>query len=186
MNDMEQMLIQRYKKGDINAFEILISGYDKKIYNIAFGLVGNEEDAKDIAQDALIKAFINIKYFRGESSFSTWIYRIVMNTGKDFLRRRRQELSFEESHSKKEMKDENPGPLETLENRESSDEIHQILLHLKEEYRSVIILKDLHGFSYQEIADILDIQLGTVKSRISRGRYILRSIFKQTKEFKEY
>ena len=84
------------------------------------------------------------------------------------------------------MKDENPGPLETLENRESSDEIHQILLHLKEEYRSVIILKDLHGFSYQEIADILDIQLGTVKSRISRGRYILRSIFKQTKEFKEY
>lgn len=187
MNEMEQMLIHRCKNGDLNAFEILITEYDKKIYNIAYGLVGNPEDAKDIAQDALIKAFINIKKFREESTFSTWIYRIVINTGKDFLRRGRVNLShsLEDSDYKIELKDESPGPLETLENREKKDEIRHALMQLKEEYRSVILLKDIQGLSYQEIAEILEIQLGTVKSRISRGRYLLRKIFMQTIEFNE-
>lgn len=182
MNEMEQMLILRCKNGDINAFEILVSEYDKKIYNIAYGLVGNAEDAKDITQDAFLKAFKNIKNFRGDSSFSTWIHRIAINAGKDFIRKSKKSLSLEEIKSDRDIKDESAGPQDYIERKEKSLEINEALIQLKEEHRNVILLKDVQGFSYQEIADILEINIGTVKSRISRGRYLLRDLLKKNKE----
>lgn len=182
MNDMEQMLIHRCKRGDITAFEILISDYEKKTYNIAFGLVGNEEDAKDIAQDTFIKAFKSIDSFKEKSSFYTWLYRITINTSKDFLRKRKKTIAIEDINAQGEIKDEGLQPQEQFEQMEERKKILNALRQLKEEYSNVVILKDLNGFSYQEIADILDINLGTVKSRISRGRYQLRDILSQTSQ----
>jgi RNA polymerase sigma-70 factor (ECF subfamily) len=182
MNDMEQMLIHRCKRGDLTAFEILISNYEKKTYNIAFGLVGKEEDAKDIAQDTFIKAFKSIATFKEKSSFSTWLYRITINTSKDYLRKRKNTIAFEDINAQGEIKDEGLQPQEQLEHMEERKLILSALKELKEEYSNVIILKDLNGFSYQEIADILDINLGTVKSRISRGRFQLRDILSQSSQ----
>lgn len=180
MNDMEKMLIHRCKKGDLAAFEILIFHYQKKTYNIALGLVGNVEDAKDIAQDTFIKAFKSMDTFKEKSLFSTWLYRITINTSKDFLRKRKNSMAVEDINEIGDIKDKGLEPLEQLEQIEERKRVMKSLRQLNEEYKDVIILRDLHGFSYQEIADILVINLGTVKSRISRGRYQLRDILSRS------
>lgn len=182
MNDMEKMLIHRCKKGDLAAFEILIFRYQKKTYNIALGMVGNIEDAKDVAQDSLIKAFQNIKTFKGKSKFSTWLYRITINTSKDFLRKKRNRMAVENIDAVEEIQDKALEPSEQLEQTQERKRIMQAIGQLNEEYRDIIVLRDLQGFSYQEIADLLLINLGTVKSRISRGRYQLRNILTQSDE----
>lgn len=172
---MEKMLIHRCKKGDLTAYEILISNYEKKVFNIVYGLIGNEEDAKDIAQETFIKAYRKIKSFKEESSFSTWIYRITVNTSKDFLKKDKDTLSIHELENEIGSRAID-NPQEQYERFEEGQQIRELLENLKEDYRNVIVLRDIQGFSYEEIAKILDINLGTVKSRISRGRGQLKAL----------
>ncbi|MCX7885128.1 MAG: sigma-70 family RNA polymerase sigma factor [Caloramator sp.] len=169
----ERELIKRCQKNDIEAFEILILSYEKKIYNLCFYMLKNIEDAKDASQEVSLKIYRSIEKFKGESKFSTWIYRITYNTCMDYIKRRKDELSFDDiinSERHIDSKVEN-----IIENRELQHDIKRCILNLSNDFRTIIILRDISGLSYQEIADILNIEVGTVKSRLNRARESLRN-----------
>ena len=144
--------------------------------------MGNPEDAKDLAQEALIKAYQSIQGFRGESSFGTWIGRITANKCLDELRKRKRlqisslddEVELEEGSVKKEIASEKMTPEESVLKEETVQYVQKKLEQMKEEYRIVLILRELEGYSYDEIANFLSCSLGTVKSRISRARNYLK------------
>ena len=181
MSDLEKLLIKKSQSGDVESFELLISSYDKRAYNIAYRIMGNEEDAKDMAQEALFRVFKSLKDFKGQAAFSTWLYRIVTNVCLDELRRRKNEkyVSMDSTiHTEDELHMELCSDKETPENIyervEQRELIKNAIKEMSEDYRSVIILRDIQGFSYEEISVILDCSLGTVKSRINRARTMLR------------
>jgi RNA polymerase sigma-70 factor (ECF subfamily) len=182
MDDIEKLLVARTKKGDVAAFEELINGYEKKAYNIAYRMMSNEEDAKDMAQEAFIKIYKSIKGFREESSFSTWLYRIVTNTCLDELRKRKRsetvplEINFQNDKGTAhiEIGADKETPEDICERIEKRQLIHNAIDSLNEDYKTVIILRDIQGFGYAEIASILNCSLGTVKSRINRARNMLK------------
>lgn len=179
---METKLVEKSIQGDVESFETLITTYNRYVYNIAYRMMSNEEDAKDMAQESLIKAFKSIKNFKMESSFSTWLYRIVINTCKDELRKRKNNLSSldepvgEQSTLSEFIEDEKRenNPILVYEQVELKNEIQDALNQLSEENKAVVVLKDLLGYSYQEIGDMLEIPIGTVRSRLSRSRLALR------------
>ena len=181
---MESMLIEKSVQGDVASFEKLIVKYNRYVYNIAYRMMGNEEDAKDMSQETLIKAFKAISQFKMESSFSTWLYRITINVCKDELRKRKETvLSYdaeisEDSTLKDIIKDEEANPILIYEKLELKASIETALDKLSEENKSVVVLKDLLGYSYEEIGEILQIPIGTVRSRLNRSRTMLKSILK--------
>ncbi|QCX32510.1 sigma-70 family RNA polymerase sigma factor [Caloramator sp. E03] len=169
----ERELIYRCQQNDIEAFETLILSYEKKIYNLCYYMLKNMEDAKDASQEVSLKIYRSIQKFKGESKFSTWVYRITYNTCMDYIKRRKEELSFEDilnSEGHIESKVEN-----VIENRELQHDIKNCILRLSNDFRTIIILRDISGLSYQEIADVLGIEVGTVKSRLNRARESLRN-----------
>lgn len=179
----EKKLIKQSISGDIQSFETLINRYQKMAFNVAYRILGNEEDAKDMTQEALIKVFRNLKSFRMDSSFSTWLYRIVMNTCKDHLRKNKVKvISMDQSYDvgdgevQMEFEDEGLKPDELLVSKETQSEVQEALMEVSEKNRIVVVLRDIKGFSYSEISDIVNIPIGTIKSRISRGRNELKSI----------
>ena len=182
MEDMEKLLVTKSKKGNIDAFEELISAYERKAYNIAYRMMGNEEDAKDMAQEAFIKIYKSIQNFREESSFSTWLYRIVTNVCLDELRKRKKdklvplELSIETDKGTAivELSAERETPEDIYERVEKKQLIQNAISSLGEDYKTVIILRDIQGFGYEEIATMLNGSLGTIKSRINRARNQLK------------
>ncbi len=181
---MESKLIEQSIKGNVESFESLIRQYNRYVYNIAYRMMGNEEDAKDMSQEALIKAYKAISNFKMESSFSTWLYRIVINTCKDELRKRKEQVySLDDEISdnislKDTLSDEIGNPLLIYEQVELKTALNHALEKLSEDNKSVVILKDLLGYSYEEIGEILQIPIGTVRSRLNRSRSALRTILK--------
>ncbi len=179
MNINDEVLIEQVKKGDLDAFELLCSKYETKVYTIAYRYTGNYNDASDLAQEALIRVYRSIHGFRGESSFLTWLYRVVTNVCKDELRRRSKEktVSIDEmlEHGRSPAGQDGQRPLEDIVLRkEWQEEVQQALNSLTEEHRAVVILRDIQGYSYEEIAHFLECSLGTVKSRLNRARHILK------------
>ena len=182
MVEQESKLIEKCKKGDVLAFEQLIEAYQKKAYNIALRFMGNEEDAKDMAQDALIKVYRYIDSFKEQSSFSTWMYRIVVNTCLDEIRKRKKIISISIDGNDKEeqykldslLPANNETPETIFLNNQRKEEIQKAIYSLNDDYRNVIILRDMNGFSYEEISILLNCAEGTVKSRINRGRNQLK------------
>lgn len=180
----ETILIQKSQRGDMDAFEQLLLRYEKKVYTIAYKYMGNAEDASDLAQEALIKAYQSIGTFRGESSFGTWIGRITANKCLDELRKRKklqttsldEELELEEGSVQKEIVSEQDTPEQHTIRQETVHYVQQKLQQMKEEYRMVLVLRELEGHSYEDIADMLNCSLGTVKSRISRARNYLKEL----------
>ena len=180
----ETILIQKSQGGDLDAFEQLLLRYEKKVYTIAYKYMGNAEDASDLAQEALIKAYQSIGTFRGESSFGTWIGRITANKCLDELRKRKklqttsldEELELEEGSVQKEIVSERDTPEQHTIRQETVHYVQQKLQQMKEEYRMVLVLRELEGHSYEDIADMLNCSLGTVKSRISRARNYLKEL----------
>lgn len=180
---MESMLIEKSVQGDVESFEKLIVKYNRYVYNIAFRMMGNEEDAKDMSQETLIKAFKAIGQFKMESNFSTWLYRITINVCKDELRKRKETvlsydapLTEDEVTLKDTLKDETYNPLLIYEKLELRSSIENALNQLSEDSKSVVILKDIMGYSYEEIGTILEIPIGTVRSRLNRSRTALKNI----------
>ncbi len=179
---MESTLIEKSIQGDVASFEKLIVKYNRYVYNIAFRMMGNEEDAKDMSQETLIKAFKAIGQFKMEASFSTWLYRITINVCKDELRKRKESvLSYDavlndESTLKDIIKDEEANPILIYEKVELKSSIESALNKLSEDNKSVVVLKDLLGYSYEEIGEILQIPIGTVRSRLNRSRSTLKNI----------
>lgn len=180
----ETILIQKSQQGDMDAFEQLLLCYEKKVYTIAYKYMGNAEDASDLAQEALIKAYQSIGTFRGESSFATWIGRITANRCLDELRKRKrlqttsldEELELEEGSVQKEIASEKDTPEQHTVRQETVQYVQQKLAQMREEYRLVLVLRELEGHSYEDIAEMLNCSLGTVKSRISRARNYLKEL----------
>jgi RNA polymerase sigma-70 factor (ECF subfamily) len=178
----DEELLARSQKGDMEAFTILVERYQKMLYTIAFRFLGNPEDAGDAAQEALVRAFKNLPGFRGQCSFKTWLQHIIANICRDALRRmsRRPTLSLDNLREiegapwELAAEEEVTSPEEVFLAREGEDHIHQLIQALTPEYRLVVIMRDLQGFSYEEIATSLGCSIGTVKSRLSRARQFLR------------
>lgn len=170
MNEKE--LIDRCKNDDIDAYEKLILQYEKKIYNICFYVLKNREDAFDITQEVALKIYKSIKTFKGDCKLSTWIYRISHNACLDFLRRKKDVVSYEDVIAADKFLEDNVE--NTIENREFKIEFKRCVMSLSDDFKTVIILRDIEGLSYQEIAEILNLEIGTVKSRLNRARAALK------------
>ena len=184
----ERELIARLQKRDEAAFEELIRQYEKKVYTLCFRMCGNSEDAEEAAQDAFLALWRGIDRFRQESSLSTWIYRLATNVCIDTLRRRKKQsgsVSLDDEELFVDAVDTSPQPQETVEHRETQKLLQEGLSALPEEYRKVLILREIEGLSYTEIAESASIELGTVKSRISRGRSLLRNFLSGNGNFFE-
>ena len=173
----ELRTVERVLGGDVNAFETLVLSYEKNVYNLVLRMVKNPEDASDMAQEAFIRAYNSLASFRGESKFSVWLYRIVSNVCLDFLRSRSRHptvsLSVENDEGEEtelDIPDESQSPEALLERRLTRDSVRRGLDALSEEYRQILLLREIQGLSYDEIAETLSMELGTVKSRIFRAR----------------
>lgn len=174
----DDLIIERAKNGDVQAFEELISAYERRIFNTALRTMKNPDDANDVAQEAIIKIYKNIAGFKGDCTFAVWVYRIVSNACYDELRRRKRhsDMSLDAltADGVVQFRDSGELPDQYAERNELSQNIQKAINQLDEEYRVPIVLRELQGLSYQEIADIMDVNLGTVKSRISRARLQLQ------------
>jgi RNA polymerase sigma-70 factor (ECF subfamily) len=180
----EDVLIQKAAQGDNRAFEALVEAYEKSMFNLAFRLVPDKEDAMDIVQEVFLKAYQALPKFRGDSRFSTWIYRVCMNASLDHLRRKQRTQVFSldepimlgESPITRDIRDDGDSVEDLVENRSLGDRVMKVLQDLEPVHRAVIILSDVRGFSYQEIADIMGVSIGTVKSRLHRARNMVRRL----------
>ena len=175
--EMESDIVRRVIEGDVNAFERLVTEYEKNVYNIALRMTGNSEDAADMTQEAFIKAYNSLGNFRGDSKFSVWLYRIVSNVCLDFLRSRTRKptvsLSVEDDEGEEaqlDVADESQSPELLLERSLTRDAVRRGLDQLAPDYRQILLLREIQGLSYEEISQTLALDLGTVKSRIFRAR----------------
>ena len=175
----ENFLIERAAGGDESSFRILLERYKNKIFALCFRYLGNYEDAEDAAQETVIKIYRALPGFSHRSAFSTWVYRVVTNTCLDSHRRKRvrkTESLDALSEAGWNTPDTDQGPEAAAENSNLRNVLSASLNQLPFEIRSAVVLRDVQGFSYEEISDILQINIGTVKSRISRGREKLREM----------
>jgi RNA polymerase sigma-70 factor (ECF subfamily) len=177
----EAALIQSARKGDLDSFNSLVLVYQHQVYNLAYRIMGSEAPAADAAQEAFISAYKNLKSFRG-GSFKSWLLRIVTNACYDELRRkkRRPAVSLEELTGEDDPETEfdvpsgEDGPEAIMQQRELAELIQIGITTLPEDQRITLVLSDIQGLSYEEIGDMTNTNLGTVKSRLSRGRARLR------------
>jgi len=190
MEQNEQLLLEKAKAGDVAAFEELIEAYQKKVFNLALRMIGNADDAADLAQEAFIRIFKAISGFKEQSSFSTWVYRITTNVCLDEIRKRKnrrvisldEELHMDDGDIKRQVESDGPRPDEAAEREELRRIVNEAINSLPVEQRTAITLRDLNGMSYDQIAQILDCPAGTVKSRINRARQALKNVLSARRE----
>jgi RNA polymerase sigma-70 factor, ECF subfamily len=179
------ILIKAFLAGDNTAFDKLVLNYQNRVFNTCYRILGNYEDANDSAQDVFVKVFRSLNKFRFRSSFSTWIYRIAINTCRNKLRsagyrhrmktlRLDQPVDQEDGSYSLEIGDERRTPEKELTRKEKWILIQQAIASLPESQKTVVILRDIDGFSYEEIASITGLNPGTVKSKLARARQKLR------------
>lgn len=187
--DEDYELVSFCKKGDVDAFEVLVKKHQRRMLNIAYRMIGNYEEACEIVQDAFVSAYRNLKGFKGKSKFSTWLYTIVMNLSKNRLKQLKTQLHREKfsidnpiltnnGQIKVEPASSEPSALEKLEKRDVQQKVQGCINSLDDEFREVLILRDIQGFSYGEISDLLKAPEGTVKSRLFRAREAVKDCLK--------
>lgn len=181
--DQDLELIEELREGSEEAFAVLISAYERPIYNFVYRLLEDPSDAPDVTQEVFLKVFRNVGAFRGECSLKTWIYRIAVNEALNlrrwFSRHRRREVSLDgagEGHAEltATLADPQETQYEQVLRHERMRAVETALAQVKESFRVAVVLRDIEGLSYEEIAEILQVSLGTVKSRILRGREALK------------
>ena len=177
----DKHILARARRGELDAFGELVRQYEKRVYAVALRSSGSPEDAADITQEVFLRAWRSIESFRGDSGFSTWLFRITMNLCVDHARHKNaqpqtQPLVVGEEDAERPIPDTAPTPEEHLENSELGRELAAALDEVSEEHRRIVLLRDVSGLSYTEIAEVLEISEGTVKSRLSRARIALRTI----------
>jgi len=183
--ESDKVLIERCRKGDSTAFEMLVLKYQQNIFHLIYHLTNSGEHVEDLAQDVFLKAFKAIKGFRGDSCFYTWLYRIAVNTALSFRRSAAVQMSrtsvsldenvrHEDSDSKRDIPNGRYEASATLHEKELKERISQAIAALEPELRAPVVLRDIEELSYEEIAEILEVPRGTVKSRLHRGRLVLR------------
>jgi RNA polymerase sigma-70 factor (ECF subfamily) len=180
----DNRLIKACLEGDTTAFGELVRRYQDRLYNTVFRLVGNAEDAYDVVQDAFLNAFLSLGSFKGDSLFFTWLYRIAVNTAITLKRKQRVVISLhagpsgEDAHDPADPSEANE-PGRGLEQAEQEKRIQTALNRLSPEHRAVLILKDMEGQKYEEMAEILQVPIGTIRSRLHRARTELREVLEQ-------
>ncbi|MEW6227057.1 MAG: sigma-70 family RNA polymerase sigma factor [Bacillota bacterium] len=190
MDIPDGVLVRRCREGEGTAFEEMVATYYRRIWNIAFRMIGDADNADDIAQEVFVRVYRSIRRFRRRSSFTTWLYRITVNLCTDFLRRHRRQamLSLDQLEAENHRLTPDPvaagqaagthnpsgNPLREVETTELRAELKEAILALPESYRLVIALRDIEGLSYREIASVLRCPEGTVMSRLFYAKRALR------------
>ena len=183
-------LITQFLEGSEEAFNRLVLKHQRRAYNIAYRFLAQHEDALEVAQDAFVRVYRNLRRFRGRASFKTWLYKIILNLARNRYRHRvsRGELKkvsldnpkqYEDSEAVREIADEKLSPTRELGGREIQEQIQRGLMQLAAEHRQVIILRHIEGLSYDEMAQVLQCAQGTVKSRLHRARLELRQVLRE-------
>lgn len=176
----DEDLVARATTGDLESFNQLVSRWERPIYALAYRTLGREEEARDVVQEAFLRAFRGLKGFKGEAKFSSWLYRITLNLCRDWIRRERRApiVQVPEGVDPVDMADAQASPEPSVEDlvadREMSAAVARAMAELPEEQRTAIMLKEYHGLTFQEIADQLDCPLSTVKTRLYQGLSVLR------------
>lgn len=182
----DELLIRRAQRGDADAFEQLLLEHQKNVYNLCYRMAGNPDDAMDLSQETFLRAWRCLDQYQFASAFSTWLYRLCSNICIDFLRRRRRQqtvpLTFEDADGEEQtyaVPDAQPLPEEQVELKLTREILQAAMAQLLPEHRAVLQLRVVNEMSYEQIADVLDIQIGTVKSRLSRARNQLKKILER-------
>jgi RNA polymerase sigma-70 factor, ECF subfamily len=179
MNWTDEELVARSRGGDLDSFNQLILRWERPIYALAYRVIGREEDARDVCQETFLRAFRALPGFKGQAKFSSWLYRIALNLCRDWIRRQRRAptVQLAEGVDPLELAAER-GPVESIEDlvsrRELSAVVEEAMALLPEEQRTAIVLKEYHGMTFQEIADLQRCPLSTVKTRLYQGLSVLR------------
>jgi RNA polymerase sigma-70 factor, ECF subfamily len=186
-------LLEGFRAGAEDAYEALISQFQQPVYSLVFRLLGNESDASDVVQEVFLKVFRNVGSFRGQSSLKTWIYRIAVNEAHNhrrwFSRHRKQEVGLEAEEEgclnyQERLPDPGQSPYDVVLTQETQNLIEEALKKMNPTFRPAVVLRDIEDLSYEEIAEVLHLSLGTVKSRIMRGREALRDVLTERLEHK--
>jgi len=187
---MTDELLQQAALGNLEAFEALIQSYERLIYNITYRALGNPEDARDASQEVCIKIYKNIGKCTSIKAFKSWVYTVANNTCIDEIRRRKNKtadsldalVQTDDGTMEKQLRSDDLTPEENLLLKEKREILQEAILQLSPEHRVLIVLRDIQGLSYDELADTTNTSLGTVKSRLSRARIQLRKILIEIKE----
>lgn len=171
-------LVLRTKRGDRSAFEILVSRYQDRAYNVAHQILRHHEDALDVAQEAFARAYVSIARFQGTAGFYTWLYRILVNLAIDQVRARGRgnPIALDDPERGMALSEMTPDPAASLENKELREQIVNAVAGLPADQRAALTLREIDGFSYQEIARIMNCSIGTVMSRLHAARQKLQQI----------
>ncbi len=175
----DEELVARSRSGDAESFNLLINRWERPIYALAYRVIGREEDARDVTQETFLRAFRGLAAFKGQAKFSSWLYRIALNLCRDWIRRKKRSpmATLPEDVELEDLASD-AGPAETVEDlvsrRELSELVEAAMARLPEEQRTAIILKEYHGMTFQEIADLQGCPLSTVKTRLYQGLSVLR------------
>ncbi|MDQ2686455.1 MAG: sigma-70 family RNA polymerase sigma factor [Armatimonadota bacterium] len=186
----EKNIIERCKQGDLAAFNELVKKYEKQVYNFAYRLTGNYDDANDIAQEAFLRVYNAIGSFRGDASFTTWLFRITTNVFLDDRKRARahphssldEYMELDESSVARQIEDPAPSPEAITEEKERGQILQNAIHSLPEYQRAMVSLYHTEQKSYEEIAEMMDLPIGTVKSRLNRARLALKEKLTPLKE----
>ena len=176
----DEELVTRAQAGDVDCFNQLVARWERPIYALAYRTLGREEDARDVVQEAFLRAYRGLRGFKGEAKFSSWLYRITLNLCRDWSRRERRApvVQLPEGTDPVDLADERVQTTESVEDlvarREMSAAVAKTLAELPEEQRAAILLKEYHGLTFQEIAGMLNCPLSTVKTRLYQGLSVLR------------
>ena len=170
----EILLISRARTGDREAFSALVEQYRDNVYRLAYRMCGNEYDADEAAQEAFVAAWRALPNFRGDAKFSTWLYRLTTNAAIDVMRREKRRQTIGDGEMI-EVADESDSPQETVERTEQQEAVQKALATLSDEYREVLLLRYMEELDYAEIAEVLKLPSGTVKSRINRAKAALKT-----------
>ncbi|MEJ2634818.1 MAG: sigma-70 family RNA polymerase sigma factor [Calditrichia bacterium] len=179
----DEQLIARFQQGDVQAYDTLVRRYKDQLLNFVYRFVGNRSDAEDIVQETFLRVYRNKHYYKEIAKFSTWVYTIAGNLAKTELRRRKRHKVFSVSNFVNEERDydipdKEHNPERKVDGTIKEDIIQKAIEKLPPKFKEVIILRDVQGFAYEEISQILNIPLGTVKSRVNRGRLKLQEDLK--------
>jgi len=175
--ERDEDLVRRSAGGDRSAFGILVERHERRVFNLALRMTGREEDARDATQEAFLAALRKLSSFRGEAAFTTWLHRVTVNACYDLLRKRQRAPLLDRlpDHEPEPPPSPDPADLTAL-----SIDVQRALLHVSDDYRAVMILHDVQDQPYEEVARILRVPVGTVKSRLHRGRVALARALGET------
>lgn len=190
VNDEE--LVKRVKNGDIDAFEEIIAKYEKRVFGLIYNVIKNENEIEDVAQEVFMKVYKNLDRFKGNSSLYTWIYRITTNLCLDYIKKKKEviyideKLQLDDGEVEFQIPSDEKLQDELYEEKELKEKLQKSITKLPEKQQMMIILRDIKGLSYEEISEILEIKLGTVKSQINRARLKLKELLEKDGTFLDY